>query len=265
MASIHCSCTVTFVPGFHSVPLSHRKYDGVLLADVPRRPHIRLQQASVNKNRTSGTACRQNLFSPRPPWMVRQQLKEGGVHCQKAGLECLDCCRLSTVRTTLHFGSSRLDAGSAANNDATPQHILHAVRRYRYRRAIRYGCRRYLLLAAIRDACAYQSGGVIVGGAMSPLPEHRKRTPPRERARISTTPPSIIMQPQAWPKSPEDGLLLAAGGAQYLTPSEAGASANNSSAAEGIAREFHDALGRSPDMAVAVAAIKVSGQYLPPT
>ena len=92
---------------------------------------------------------------------------------------------------------------------------------------------------------------------MSPVPEHRKRTPPRERARISTTPPSIIMQPQAWPKSPEDGLLLAAGGAQYLTPNEAGASANNSSAAEGIAREFHDALGRSPDMAVAVAAIKV--------
>lgn len=59
---------------------------------------------------------------------------------------------------------------------------------------------------------------------------------------------------QGWPSSPQEGQLLAAGGAQYLAPS----SGNDAAARDSqVVHDFHAALGRSPDMAVAVAAIKV--------
>lgn len=59
---------------------------------------------------------------------------------------------------------------------------------------------------------------------------------------------------QGWPSSPQEGQLLAAGGAQYLAPSSGNNAANWDSQ---VVHDFHAALGRSPDMAVAVAAIKV--------
>jgi hypothetical protein len=63
--------------------------------------------------------------------------------------------------------------------------------------------------------------------------------------------------PQGWPSSPQEGQLLAAGGAQYLAPS----SGNDAAARDSqVVHDFHAALGRSPDMAVAVAAIKVRNQ-----
>lgn len=59
---------------------------------------------------------------------------------------------------------------------------------------------------------------------------------------------------QGWPSSPQEGQLLAAGGAQYLAPS----SGNDAVARDSqVVHDFHAALGRSSDMAVAVAAIKV--------
>ena len=62
---------------------------------------------------------------------------------------------------------------------------------------------------------------------------------------------------QGWPSSPQEGQLLAAGGAQYLAPSSGDDAAARDSQ---VVHDFHSALGRSPDMAVAVAAIKVSNQ-----
>lgn len=67
---------------------------------------------------------------------------------------------------------------------------------------------------------------------------------------------TVLRQPplQGWPSSPQEGQLLAAGGAQYLAPDSGHAALNRGSQ---VVRDFHAALGRSPDMAVAVAAIKV--------
>ncbi len=66
--------------------------------------------------------------------------------------------------------------------------------------------------------------------------------------------PFIISQ--GWPSSPQEGQLLAAGGAQYLAPGSGSSAPPKDSV---VVHDFHAALGRSPDMAVAVAAIKVRG------
>ena len=66
---------------------------------------------------------------------------------------------------------------------------------------------------------------------------------------------------QGWPSSPQEGQLLAAGGAQYLAPSSGDDAAARDSQ---VVHDFHAALGRSPDLAVAVAAIKVRHQPAAP-
>ena len=60
---------------------------------------------------------------------------------------------------------------------------------------------------------------------------------------------------QGWPSSPQEGQLLAAGGAQYLAPTSP--TSNAASRDSQVVHDFHAALGRSSDLAVAVAAIKV--------
>lgn len=63
---------------------------------------------------------------------------------------------------------------------------------------------------------------------------------------------------QGWPASVEEEDLLSTGGAQYIRQPTTSAELDQGGASAGpdVVREFHDALAQSPDMAVAVAAIK---------
>lgn len=85
----------------------------------------------------------------------------------------------------------------------------------------------------------------------SRLPQGRRRPLP------GLLEPLQEPQPYKWPASVEEHDLLSTGGAQYIKQPAASASETKRAAAgPDVVREFHEALARSPDMAVAVAAIK---------
>lgn len=105
---------------------------------------------------------------------------------------------------------------------------------------------------------AYTSAGTAAQRASACTAAHHNQLP---TMCTCLAVPHLILFPlfiisQGWPSSPQEGQLLAAGGAQYLAPGSGSSAPPKDSV---VVHDFHAALGRSPDMAVAVAAIKVRG------